>query len=131
MRLFRTTDTLLVCVMIAAAAFTYKAKHDAEGQLAELRRIEADIRLERETIDIIEADLSLLTQPARLQRLAEAFAGELDLKPLEPTQIGTLDELPARRFDLEILIREDSERAALSRPDPTITAAVPLPTVRP
>ena len=68
MRLLRTTDMLFVCAVIAAAGFTYKAKYDAEGQLAELRRVETDIKLEKETIAAMKADWSLLTQPARLQR---------------------------------------------------------------
>ncbi len=126
MKLFRTTDTLLVCAMIAAAAFTYKLKHDAEGQLAALRRVEADIRLERETIEVIKADWALFTQPARLQKLADAHADELQLKPLEPTQIGTLAELPERQIDIEMLIRSNpGGMAGLGQsPDSTITGAV-------
>lgn len=125
MRLFRTTDTLLVCVMIAAAAFTYKAKHDAEGQMAELRRLEADIRFERETIDLLQADTSLLTQPGRLQKLAEVFGEELELKSVDPTQIGTLSELPQRPLDIEMLLADPDTIAALpALPDGTTTGAV-------
>ena len=35
--MFRTLDLLLIAVMVLAAAFTYKTKHDAERQYAELR----------------------------------------------------------------------------------------------
>ena len=60
----------MICVMIAAAAFTYKVKHDAEEQLAEMKKVQSEIRFERETIDVLKADWSLLSQPSRLQRLS-------------------------------------------------------------
>jgi hypothetical protein len=43
---FRTSDTVLIAVMVAAAAFTYKTKHDAEDKYSEVRKLEApsDIR---------------------------------------------------------------------------------------
>lgn len=123
MRLLRTTDMLFVCAVIAAAAFTYKAKYDAEGQLAELRRVEADIKLEKETIAVMKADWSLLTQPSRLQRLVEAYSSELGLVPLEPTQIGTLAELPQRPLDIETLIGDDVGAMAAAR-DTATTGSV-------
>ena len=113
MKLFRTSDTLLVCAMIAAAAFTYMVKHDAEGQLAELRRVEANIRFERDTIDVLRADLSLLTQPVRLQKLVQTFADDLQLQAVDPTQIGTLDELPRRPLDIETVLQDADDMAAL------------------
>ena len=125
MKLFRTTDTIMVCVMIAAAAFTYKAKHDAEGKLAEMRAVERSIRFEQETIDVLKADWSLMTQPSRLQKLAETYAAELELQPVEPTQIGTFDDLPARPLDIETLIEgTPGATAALATPDMRTTGAV-------
>ncbi len=123
MRLFRTSDTVLICVMIAAAAATYKVKHDAEVQLAEMKKVQAEIRYERETIDVLRADWSLLSQPARLQKLSEAFADELQLKPVEATQIGTLDELPERPLDIEQILEKVGERTA-ALPDSTVTGAL-------
>jgi hypothetical protein len=122
-RLLRTSDMLFVCAVIAAAAFTYKAKHDAEGQLAELRRVQAAIKLERETIDVLKADWSLFTQPARLQRLAETYADDLGLRPLDPSQIGTVAELPPRPLDIELLIEEGVDVTA-AMPDTGTTASV-------
>ena len=93
--------------MVAAAAFTYKTKHDAEGQLAELRKVEQQIRFEKDLIDVLKADWSLLTQPARLQRLAEHYQSELGLQPVEATQIGSLSELPPKPLAIEdVIMRE-------------------------
>lgn len=99
--MFRTTDIVLIALMVAGAAFTYKTKHEVEGQHAELRRIEQRIRLEEDTITVLKADWSLLTQPARLQRLAESFQSELELEPVEARQIVGFDDIPTRPVEIE------------------------------
>lgn len=99
--MFRTTDIVLIAVMVSAAAFTYTTKHEAENRLAEVDKIERQIRFELDTIDVLKADWSLLTQPSRLQKLAEIYDSELQLTPVEPHQIVGLDELPARPVDIE------------------------------
>ncbi len=99
--MFRTTDIFLIALMVCAAAFTYKTKHDAERQYAELRRLQAEIRHELDTLDLLKADWSLLTQPKRLQRLAEIYETELGLKPVEPHQIVEFTELPVVPVELD------------------------------
>lgn len=98
--MFRTTDLVLIAVMVSAAAFTYKTKHEAERRIAEIERLEKQIDYEKDSIDILKADWSLLTQPSRLQRLVEIYGSELSLAPLDATQIATFDELPARPIQL-------------------------------
>ena len=116
--MFRTTDIVLIAVMMAAAAFTYKTKHDAESKLAEIKQIQDRIQQENDTIDVLKADWSLLTQPARLQRLAEIYHSELDLEQevvreaaqeqpgVQPPadQIVEIDELPTVPVDLDGLV---------------------------
>lgn len=92
---------VLIAVMVSAAAFTYTTKHAAEAELSQLRKIEQAIRFEKETIDVLKADWSLLTQPARLQRLSDAFASQLQLLPVEPHQIAEINELPMRSLQIE------------------------------
>ncbi|MDQ2634335.1 MAG: hypothetical protein M3Y78_11435 [Pseudomonadota bacterium] len=101
--MFRTSDIVLIAVMVAAAAFTYKTKHDAEDRQAAVRKIEQQIRFEEDTIDLLNADWSLLTQPSRLQKLTHIYQDQLGLQPLEPHQIVGLDELPARPLTIEDL----------------------------
>jgi hypothetical protein len=109
---FRTTDIVLIAVMISAAAFTYKTKHDAESRYAEVRRLETQIRLQENAIDVLRADWSLLTQPSRLQRFAERFEDELELVPLDPKQIGGFGEIPMREFGIEDLLGRSSDSVA-------------------
>lgn len=99
--MFRTTDILMIAVMVSAAAFTYKTKHDAERKYDELGRIRAEIRHETDTINILRADWSLLTQPARLQRLAEIYSTELNLQSVEAHQIVEIADLPVVPVELD------------------------------
>lgn len=99
--MFRTTDIVLIAVMVSAAAFTYTTKHEAENRLAENRKLERQIQLELDTIDVLKADWSLLTQPSRLQKLVEIYHSELQLEPVEAHQIVGLDELPIRPVQIE------------------------------
>jgi hypothetical protein len=98
---FRTSDIVLIAVMVSAAAFTYQTKHEAEDRKSTLRKIEQQIRFEEDTITLLKADWSLLTQPSRLQKLAEIYQAELALQPVEAQQIVGLDELPSKPVEIE------------------------------
>ncbi len=99
--MFRTTDIVLIAVMISAAAFTYKTKHEAENTLDTVRNLEEKVSIETDTIDVLKADWSLLTQPNRLQKLVEIYQNELELEPVGAEQIVNADELPARPVDIQ------------------------------
>ena len=92
--MLRTLDIVLIGLMMAAAAVTYKIKHDAEKQMAQVSKLERMIADERDTIDLLKADWSLLTQPNRLQKLVETFQGQLELQQMGAEQIVNIDELP-------------------------------------
>jgi hypothetical protein len=91
--MFRTTDAILIAIMVGAAGLTFKVKHDAELKLEEVRRLEAEIRMEKDTIDVLRADWSFLTQPGRLQKLVKTYEAELELKPVEPDQVSSMDRI--------------------------------------
>lgn len=115
---------VLIAVMVSAAAFTYTTKHDAEAELAKVRALEAQIRFEEETINVLKADFSLLTQPARLQRLAETFQDELQLESVEPYQFADIDELPARPLQIEDIVNQHLGGMADSGVDGLVTGGV-------
>jgi hypothetical protein len=119
---FRTSDTVLIAVMVAAAAFTYKTKHDAEDKYSEVRKLESAIRYEEDSIDLLKADWSLLTQPARLQRLAETFVEQLKLEPVDPHQIVELKDLPDKELQVEDLLGD--EVATKPAKDKIVTGSV-------
>lgn len=122
--MFRPSDMILIALMVGAAAFTYKTKHEAEKQQTAMMKVERDIRYEEDTIAILKADWSLLTQPGRLQHLVESYDKELELKDVEPTQIVRIEQIPMRPPPPPDPI---AEAIAASTPsvDKTVTGALP------
>lgn len=108
--MLRTLDIILIVVMTAVAAVTYTIKHQAELKLEEVRKLEAQIKLERDTIDLLRADWALLTQPARLQKLIAAYQAELQLVPTESTQLTQPSELPMLKADLPVFDPADVDK---------------------
>jgi hypothetical protein len=121
---FRTSDIVLIAVMVSAAAFTYKIKRDAEEQLDSVHKLQVQIRMEEDTIDLLKADWSLLTQPSRLQKLSEIYNAQLQLEPVNAHQIVGLDELPARPVTIEDLSSQHLGGMADNGKDPVVTGAV-------
>ncbi|MDB5550231.1 MAG: hypothetical protein JWL86_215 [Rhizobium sp.] len=108
--MLRTLDIILIVIMTAVAAVTYTIKHQAELKLEEVRKLEAEIKLERDTIDLLRADWALLTQPSRLQKLIAAYQGELQLVPTESTQLTQASELPMLKADLPVFDPADKDK---------------------
>jgi len=108
--MLRTLDIILIVFMTVAAAVTYTIKHRAEDKLAEVHKLEAEIRLEKDTIDLLKADWSLLTQPGRLQQLITAYQTELQLVPTESTQLARPMELPMLKADLPVFDPADTDQ---------------------
>ena len=123
--MFRTTDIVLIAVMVSAAALTYKTKREAEEQLATVQKIHAQIRYEEDTIDLLKADWSLLTQPSRLQKLTELYKSQLDLEPVTARQIVGVGDLPAKALDIQdILSGRQGGMAENSDKDPVVTGGI-------
>jgi hypothetical protein len=94
--MFRTQDVLLIALMVATAGGTYKVKHEAQVRLNQISKLQRDIRFEEDSMELLKADWSLLTQPARLQKLAETYGNELALQPLNARQIVGLADIPMK-----------------------------------
>jgi cell division protein FtsL len=132
---FRTLDIIMIGALIAGAAWTFKVKYDAVVAKEELVRLERRLQIEREAIDILKADWSLLTSPDRLEKLATRYHDDLQLDPALPEQIGTLDQIPDRAAPAEGEAAPDKSAAAAkpgNTPDVSvITGSVPVPAERP
>ncbi len=98
--MLRSFDIVLIVVMTAAATVTYTIKHQADLKLEQVRKLDTDIRLEEDTIDLLRADWALLTQPNRLERLVKVYNEELKLVPTESTQLVKPVELPMAKADV-------------------------------
>ena len=94
--MLRTIDIIMILVMVSAAAVTYRIKATSEDQLRQVRKLERQIALEEDAIDLLKADWSLLTQPSRVQRLVEAHKDALELQATDSTQVTGLESVPER-----------------------------------
>lgn len=110
--MFRTLDVVMIAVMTTAATVTYSIKHQAENKLEEVRKLDAEIKLEEDTIDLLKADWALLTQPNRLNRLVKTFETDLKLVPTELTQLAQPNELPMPMAELPALEPEKDDKVA-------------------
>ncbi len=111
--------------MVSAAALTYKTKREAEEQFAALQKIQAQIHYEEETIDLLKADWSLLTQPSRLQKLAELYKSQLGIAPVNARQISSLDDLPVKPVTIEDLTSQRvGAMADNGAKDPIVTGGI-------
>lgn len=143
--MLRTFDIILIVAMIVAAAVTYTIKHGAEKQLAEIRQLERKINSERDTLTLLKADWSLLTQPSRLQTLANIYETQLGLQPMDGRQFVDASELPVRPANVapdpmdpatsvaEILAGQDNIKTGSVQTASHVPAkqAIVIPAVRP
>lgn len=141
--MLRTFDIILIAVMLVAATVTYKIKHDAEKQVVEIKKIQRQIAFEKDTINLLKADWSLMTQPNRLQRLTDVYQTQLKLLPVDVTQIASFDEIPMKQADdIEKLIGGSNDLIALvdplstgsiahAAPRGSVAANIVIPGVRP
>lgn len=98
--MLRPLDFILMGVMVATAVVTYTIKHNTDLKFEEVKKLEAEIRMEKDTIDLLRADWALLTQPNRLNRIVAAYKDDLQLEPLASTQLAMPQELPMLRSQL-------------------------------
>jgi cell division protein FtsL len=93
----RVLNFIVAAVLVLAAAHVYRIKFESTVQAERVAKLRAEIVRERDAIAALRAEWSQLDNPARVQALAQRH---LALKPLDPTQIDTLDKLPERPPDL-------------------------------
>ncbi|GGE85889.1 hypothetical protein GCM10007285_11870 [Stappia taiwanensis] len=96
----RYMNLLLVIGVLIAAAMVYDMKHDAERSAERVAELQRQIEEERERLQLLRAEWSLLNDPSRLQTLVERYNDRLQLVPLEVDQITPIENVPARPVQL-------------------------------
>lgn len=122
--MLRSFDIVLILIMTAAATATYTIKHRAENKLEEVSKLDAEIKLEEDTIDLLRADWALLTQPYRLDRLVKLYEADLQLKPTESTQLAQPSELPMLKADVPVSPEMAEEQRKRANTDAISTGSV-------
>lgn len=90
---------LTIAIFIATlgmAGVLYKIKYDTRSLQLDSVRLRQDIAVEKQQLAVLKAEWSILTQPARIEKLAQS----LKLKQLTPKQIISsrdVDGLPYQK----------------------------------
>lgn len=88
---FRLIDLIAMGVLATLILGVYLAKTIAGGERAEIAQVERQIAKEKARTRLLQAEVSHLEQPARVERLAETYLG---LAPVPIKHEATLDALP-------------------------------------
>lgn len=94
--MFRTRDFIFVGLVLLVATATYVLKYGSEIDHNNVARLEREIQAKKGAIDILKANWSLLTDPARIQVLSKRHEKELQLDTLKPNQIISIEDIPLR-----------------------------------
>ena len=124
--MIRWLQVVSVIAAAGAAVFVFQVKYRAEAVAEHAAQLQRELDQENETMSLLEAEWSLLIQPARVQELVDRHAELLKLQPLDPVQITKIENLPMRPTG-----PAPDDEAALSailedsrRDDPTEAAAM-------
>ena len=96
--MLKPMDIVFVCMVLAAATATYVVKYGSQIKHSSVAKLEYKIEVEKQAIDILNANWSLLTSPARLQDLSKAHDDELQLQDLDPKQIIRIESRNAQNL---------------------------------
>ncbi len=89
--LIRQTTVLFLVLAVGLVLVLFAVKYQVQDLEAELSRLDADIVSERRSVHVLRAEWGHLTDPGRLQGLADRH---LDLVPLQPHQLASFAALP-------------------------------------
>jgi len=89
----RILSVIGVILLIASATGLYKLKYEVQRLDRQARALQNSINSERQSIRVLDAEWTYLNQPQRIQALADRF---LQLKPVEPNQIASIENIPLR-----------------------------------
>ncbi len=94
--MIRWLQFVSVIAAAGAAIFVFQVKYRAEAVADHAADLQRGLDQEKETLSLLEAEWSLLLQPARVQELVARHSERLKLQPLDPAQITRLENLPMR-----------------------------------
>lgn len=121
---FRLVDLIAAGVLTALILGVYLAKTIAGGERTRIATVERQIGAERARIRLLQAEVSHLEQPARIERLSETYLSMAPVAFKRQADPEALPELAHKPLLLPV-------KAVEATPDPTSQApaapAAPLP----
>ena len=120
----RLLNLMVIGALILAASFVYKIKFDSTLQAERVAKLSGELRRERDAIAALRAEWAKLDAPGRIQGLASRH---LALRPIQPTQFDSLDQLPDRPPAVVPPPSTDPIGAMIAPAAPDTTGSVPAP----
>jgi len=121
--ILRFLNLVVIGALVLAAAYVYRIKFDSTVQAERLAKLRTEVRRERDSIAALRAEWGQLDNPARIEELAKRY---LQLKPVAPTQFGSLDRIPVRPQQDFKAVPSDPISDIIERlGDPETTASTP------
>jgi hypothetical protein len=115
-------------LLVAAAAYVYEIKFESTLRAERVAKMRVDVRRERDAIAALRAEWATLDNPARIQSLSRRH---LQLRPAEPTQFDSLQNLPEKPTVLVQPQAADAIASIIDNPDATLTGSVPAKPKKP
>lgn len=91
--MIRPATLVSLCLCAALGFGLFKVKYAAQALEDDLLKLNRQIAADQDTIHVLKAEWSFMTQPGRLGELAQRH---LPLQPLTAAQLGGFDTLPLR-----------------------------------
>lgn len=88
---FRLVDLIALGLLTVLILGVYLAKTMAGGERAKIAAVERQIEEEKARVRLLQAEVTHLEQPARIERLSETYLG---LAPVSERRVADLDALP-------------------------------------
>ncbi|HEX3887610.1 MAG TPA: cell division protein [Phenylobacterium sp.] len=88
---FKLIDLIALAVLTLLILGVYLAKTMAGGERAKIAAVERQIVAEKARVRLLQAEVSHLEQPARIERLSETYLG---LAPVSEKRVADIDALP-------------------------------------
>ncbi|RAK51293.1 cell division protein FtsL [Phenylobacterium deserti] len=122
---FRLVDLLALGLLVVLILGVYLAKTMAGRERAQIAQVERQIAAEKARIRLLQAEVSHLEQPARIERLSTAYLG---LKPVTVKREAKVEALPAIAAPAPPPKPSTKpEEAPAPKLDPTLVAEAPEP----
>jgi len=112
---FRLVDLVAAGLLVCLILGVYLAKTIAGGERAKIATVERQIGEEKARIRLLQAEVSHLEQPARIERLSETYLGLAPVGEKREADLDALPELAKKPLALPV-------KAVVATPDPTAMA---------
>jgi hypothetical protein len=98
--MLRLFNLIIIGSLIGTASWAYSIKYETIYFADKLKRLDAEIDRERDRIALLRADWQHLSQPSRVQTLAERH---LSTKPVDAKQIIEPTQIPAKNLGEDMI----------------------------